>query len=267
MEYKPSLPQDNHNITHTPPSKEFVALLGGVLGLIFVTYIVLGFFVDFAVEHISPEVEHELFRQAPVFLLPPEESSADPRQKKLQQLIDDLKSCVGISVPITVHIKESEMANAMALPGGHIVVFSGLLDKLDSENGIAFVLGHELGHFTNRDHLRGLGRGIVLTVLAATVTGANSNLSQLLTPSIQLSQANYSQGREALADQTGMRALYCQYGHVGGATEFFEKMSESETTGYISHYFSTHPEMRARISILIQQAQENGWEFKNTVSL
>jgi len=267
MEYKPSLPQDNHNITHDHPLKEFILLLAGVLGLVFITYIVLGFFVDFAVEHISPELENELFSQAPVYLLSPSESSTDPRQQELQELTDDLKSCVGINVPITVHIQESEMANAVALPGGHIVVFSGLLDKLESENGIAFVMGHELGHFANRDHLRGMGRGIVLTVLAVTMTGGKSSLSQLLTPSIQLSQANYSQEREALADKIGMQVLHCRYGHVGGATEFFENMSESENAGFISHYFASHPEMRNRILALTQQALSNGWKLENTVPL
>ncbi len=64
--------------------------------------------------------------------------------------------------------------------GGHILLFQGLLDILKTENSLSFVIGHELGHFKNRDHLRGLGRGIVLTALSATFTGANSNLTSLL---------------------------------------------------------------------------------------
>ena len=45
--------------------------------------------------------------------------------------------------------------NAVALPGGNIVVFAGLLKEIKSENELAMILGHELGHFAHRDHLRG----------------------------------------------------------------------------------------------------------------
>lgn len=69
---------------------------------------------------------------------------------------------------------EEEEPNAMALPGGAILLTSGLLETVDSENGLAFVLAHELGHYAHRDHLRSLSRGLALGAVMALVTGSGS---------------------------------------------------------------------------------------------
>ena len=260
MKYDPVLPSHNDNINPEHPLKEFAILVMGLLSFLLAAYVVLGFFVDRAVATISPELERELFRHVPQAWAVGQSDKVDPRQQKTQQLVDALRSCLGISSPITVIVKESEAANAMALPGGTIVVLSGLFDKVESENGLAFVLGHELGHFTNRDHLRGLGRGLVLMVLAASVSGPDSSLTKMITPTVNLSQAHYSQERETEADSSGLLALHCYYGHVGGAVEFFESMAKEEENGIpLSHYFASHPAMVKRIAHLRREAAVNQW--------
>ena len=267
MRYQPSLPQDNNNISPTHPLKEFATLLAGMLGILILTYFILGFFIDTAVNHITPELERQLFSHTPFHTLSSTSKTTDPRQQKLQQLTNKLRKCIGINIPITVHIQKSNTINAMAVPGGHIIVFTGLLDTIKTENSLSFVLGHELGHFKNRDHLRGLGRGIVLMALATAMTGPNSSLTQLLTPITQLQQAQYSQHRETLADETGLAVLHCYYGHVGGATDFFESLLENQTVLPLSHFFPSHPEMQKRIATLHTQAKENNWSFLKTVPL
>lgn len=267
MRYQPSLPGKNNNITQTHPLKEFATLLGGMLVFLLLIYILLGFMVDTAVKRISPELETEIFSHIPFNLLTTDGDSPDPRQAKLQQLTDQLRACLNINRAITVHIKESDTINAVALPGGHIVVFTGLLDMMETENGLSFILAHELGHFKNRDHLRGLGRGLVLMAMATTFTGPNSSLTRLLTPTMQLGQAQYSQNREAHADETGLNGLQCHYGHVGGASHFFEIMAEKQDPDTFSHYFTSHPEMQTRIKALDTQAQNQHYLYKKTIPL
>lgn len=264
MRYQPSTPEDNNNITPTHPLKEFGTLLVGLLSFLFLVYLLLGFLVDHAVNHISPGLERALFSRTPLIWTTTAAPSPDPRQEKLQQLSDSLRQCAGISTPVSVHVQESDTVNALALPGGHIIVFSGLLDNLDSENGLSFVLAHELGHFQNRDHLRGLGRGLVLMTMAATITGPDSALTRLVTPTIQLTQAQYSQSRETQADQTGLDALHCYYGHVGGATDFFESMASKEDPATFSPYFGSHPEMQERVTALRRQAEEKNYPLKES---
>jgi Zn-dependent protease with chaperone function len=150
------------------------------------------------------------------------------------------------------------MVNAMAVPGGKMVVFSGLLESVSSTNGLMFILAHELGHFKNRDHLRLMGRGIVLSILAMLAFGGDSGFSDILASTINLRTAKYSQSRESQADHTALQALQCHFGHVGGATELFESLKAHEEgidVGF-AHYFSSHPELQERIDDLHRLSQE-----------
>jgi Zn-dependent protease with chaperone function len=147
-----------------------------------------------------------------------------------------------------------------------MVVFSGLLDSVSSTNGLMFVLAHELGHFKNRDHLRIMGRGIVLSILAKKSLGGDSGFSDILASTINLRTAKYSQTRESQADRTALQALQCHFGHVGGATELFESLKSREEglSFEMLHYFSSHPELQQRIDDLHKFARESGYSVQDT---
>jgi len=260
MKYLPSLPRKNDNVSHNHPLREFFLLLAGVVALVLAAYWSLGLFVDFAVERISPEREARLFSAAFSNGADKEDPPSD-REAALQEIVDNLAPCIDITFPVRVGVQESEAANAAAFPGGRIVVFSGLLDKVKSENGLAFVLAHELGHYKNRDHLRLMGRGIVLVSLTAMVTGGNADIARVVAPARDVGQARYSQSRESKADRSALEALNCHYGHIGGATEFFEAMSAGRGGVDIGalHYFSSHPELKERIDALNDLAGAMGF--------
>lgn len=268
MEYKPILPKNNNNVSHDQPVREFVLLLFGVTVFLTIGFWALGLCVNLAVSYISPEIEAKVF--SAVSISHPEfEDDRDPREVELQYMVDALQGCANVVYPLKVQLIDSDEVNAMALPGGRLFVLKGLLDKVSSENGLSFVLAHELAHFKNRDHLRGLGRGIVFTAAAALLTGSNSNFTKLLTPVSNLGQAQYSQERESLADQQALNTLDCYYGHVGGATEFFEAMipaHENKTT-ILGHYFSSHPEAVQRINNLHQQATMQHFAVKEVIAM
>ena len=268
MNYQPSLPEHNDNVSHQHPVREFFVLIAGVLAFVLMGYWALGFFVDIAVGYLSPEQEAQLFSKVNIDWDFGEESMPE-EQAKLQSLVDAFKPCLSLPYPITVSLVKSEVVNAMAVPGGKMVVFSGLLDSVSSTNGLMFVLAHELGHFKNRDHLRLMGRGIVLGILAMLAFGGDAGISDILASTINLRTAKYSQSRESQADHTALQALHCHFGHVGGATELFESL-KSQEEGFdfeMLHYFSSHPELQQRIDDLHQLAQELGYSAKDTKKL
>ena len=264
MRYRPSTPSTNHNISTTHPLKEFATLLGGVLLILFIGYLILGFLVDRAVSHLSVELETELFSHIPLAAFATDNDQADPRVIKLQQLTAALTQCLDMHRPIIVHLQTADTVNAVALPGGHIVVFTGLLDSIETENSLSFILAHELGHFKNRDHLKGLGRGLVLLTMASAITGPSSGFTKLLTPTIHLTQATYSQKLESKADETGLSALNCLYGHVGGATAFFETMASQQDGDGFTHYFESHPQMQDRVTALHELTINNQYPIQPT---
>ena len=257
MNYQPSLPEHNDNVSHQRPVREFFILITGVLAFVFIGYWALGLVVDVAVDHLSSEQEGQLFSEFDIDWGFGEESMPE-EQAKLQNLVNAFKPCLSLPYPITVSLVKSEMVNAMAVPGGKMVVFSGLLDALSSTNGLMFILAHELGHFKNRDHLRLMGRGIVLSILAMLAFGGDSGISDILASTINLRTAKYSQTRESQADKTALEALQCHFGHVGGATELFEtlKAQEKGIDLELLHYFDTHPELQQRIDDLHRLSEE-----------
>jgi len=245
-------------------------LLSGVTAFLLLAAWSLGLLVDWAAGFISPEMEAVIFSSmqvsgAAVFA----QQKDDPRRVELQRLVDELGRCNEVGYPLQVNMAQSKDANAFAFPGGRIIVLEGLLDTIRSENGLSFVLAHEMAHFKHRDHLRGMGRGLVFTALSALLTGAGSDITQLIAPALGIGQARYSQEREALADRLALETLNCFYGHVGGATEFFEAMQEeSGKQGRgIGGYFASHPEAVQRIDALRSLAAESGFTVRETFPL
>jgi Zn-dependent protease with chaperone function len=209
----------------------------------------LGLAVDLIVPHISLELEKKLAGVFTRQLAQTEET--DPTTRSLQDLVDRLQArCAQLPYKITVHVQSSPAVNAAALPGGHMVVFSGLLAEMRSENELAFVLGHELGHYAHRDHLRGLGRVLVLLAGSTVLLGADNAVSDMIGQGMVLTELSFSRKQETWADEFALETLFCHYGHVAGATAFFEKIPQDQDPGRFGHYFASHPENKRRIQHL-----------------
>ena len=127
-----------------------------------------------------------------------------------------------------VALVENEAANAMALPGGVIIVSTGLLKEIDSEEEIAFVLAHELGHFAHRDHLKGIGRGLLLYSLLLFFTGSDSSLTSFVGNSLVGVQMKFSQYQENMADNYALDLMHRRFGRVNGGLEFMGRLPQKK---------------------------------------
>jgi Zn-dependent protease with chaperone function len=231
----------------------------------------LGLFVDLAVDYISPDMELTIYDSVGMNRWDKEvdSASASDLEPAAQVLLNGLAQCIDVGYPVTLQSSDSEEINAFAYPGGTIVVLSGTFEKLESLNGLAYVLAHELAHFKHRDHLRAMGRGVVLVALSTFLGGANSNLAGILTPFGSLESAQFSQARERAADATALEVLNCHYGHVGGATELFEAIAgPADNLGFpLTHYFSSHPEALLRIDAINVLIRSQGYRVGQTITL
>ena len=248
MEYSGKLPTSNVNVSKRSPLQELGVLLGGLLGLCFIFYLCLGWAVDYSIQNISPEEENDLY--ALMKFSAGEEGEASAETLAVQSLLQALQKCAPLPYQVSIDVDESKQVNAAAFPGGHILIFSGLLDRMGSENELVFVLGHELGHFKHRDHLRSLGRGLVLWVMSLFLLGPDNDVGNFLFSALGVAERTHSRQQESAADEYALEVLNCHYGHVGGSTRFFEKLRDTNQTPEILKYYSTHPSDQKRIDNL-----------------
>lgn len=265
MKYIAKKAEDGINVSDTHPLVEAGTLVVG-LSLIFLAIVlVIVFLVEIALYFVPVEKEVALFED----WLPEDLVTVAPNDERLdrtQLLVDRLASHWGDSpYSFRVEIDDSSVANAMALPGGLIIVTTGLLDEVESENELAFVLGHELGHFRNRDHLRALGRGVVLSLVVAVTTGRD--VSNIGVNIADLALRGFSRRQEADADAFGLELVYTHYGHVNEAWRLFERWDDGDD-GLLDvvSYLSTHPQPDDRIENLEQLAADRGWPTAGSIT-
>ena len=257
MKYTPKELKTNVNISRTSHLKEFFILSGGVLGFLFLAYLILGFCVDLVAPWIPVKTEQALGKPFEKMYAKAEENQ---ESKKLAKLLQDFVELMPEKrMPMRVHLVKNNTVNAMAIPGGNIVVFSGLMKEVGSENEIAFVLAHELGHFAHRDHLRGLGRGLVLYSLLTLLIGSDNSISGLFGQSLTGVQMKFSQNQETRADMYALDLMNRRYGHVIGAMEFMEKIAAKEERGRLAYYFATHPHPESRIEKMETEIRKQGY--------
>jgi Zn-dependent protease with chaperone function len=260
MKYTPRLPKSNVNVTPTSMLREFFVLALSLFGIVIVIYILLGFAVDLIVPRISTDLETKM---SELFIRSVDAEDIDSAWGGYaQSLVENLqKRCTKLPYLFKVHVRNASSINALALPGGHIIVFTGLLDKMTSENELAFVFAHEMGHYANRDHLRGVGRAFVFITISTLLFGTDSNISKMLAHALNITELSFSRNQETRADEFALELLNCAYGNVAGATDFFEKIPKEQDPGKFGHYFASHPENLKRINQLNKIIKERGFKL------
>ena len=264
MEFRPRLPpEEGINVSRTHPLREALVLGGGLLATAALLVVLAAAMVDLLVPHIPAPWEARLFGALrPSF----EESSGaevDRQRAALQSLLERLAAhWPDQPYRFQIWILNDPEPNALAFPGGLVGVTSGLLEQVESENELAFVLGHELGHFRHRHHLRNLGRGLVLSlVLSAALGNGGLSAAELLELAPMLTDRGFARDQEREADRFGLKLVYHEYGHVAAAGDFFKRLTKpgSRLGRQLAGYFSTHPMNSERIEALQDIAVELGW--------
>ena len=256
MKFTPKSLPGNVNVSTTHPIKELFWLAGSLFLLVGILFFMLGLLTDWAVTKTSPDIENWLGEQAM------REFSAEP-DERLQPRLDAILAPVPSASPLhdytfTVSRSEEEQVNALALPGGNIIIYAGLLKQVESENELAMILAHELGHFAHRDHLRGLGRGLGLAVTAALLFGYDNPAGDFISNTFFTYQIKYSQTQEERADIFGLDLLVQRFGHAGGATDFVARAAQA-FDGWSGHLLASHPHPGARIDRLKVRISDQGY--------
>jgi len=166
---------------------------------------------------------------------------AAPGRAALNRLARRLTGRARLPYPVTVLVLDIGMVNALATPGGNIVVFRGLLKQAQSPEEVAGVLAHELGHVVARhpaqSAARSLGVSLVFDMLLGGFGGgAAGSFGQAM-----LSSA-YSRDAEREADAIGTDLLRKARISTTGFVAFFERLAkQSGSMEQALAFLSSHP--------------------------
>jgi predicted Zn-dependent protease len=220
--------------------------------------------VALIVPHIPVSWEEQLGEAVVKNLAPSERRCTDStRTPVIEHLLVILTAPLSQSpYPFRVVVVNDPMVNALAAPGGYIVLFRGLLERTQSAEELAGVLAHELQHILQRHAtqtlLRHAATGLLLAVLSGDPTGT---VVYGLEGARTLAMLHYSRQNEEEADAKGLQMLRTAGVDPQGMISFFETLKRYDATmPGILQYLSTHPNAEDRIKklkLLVENQQRN----------
>jgi predicted Zn-dependent protease len=149
------------------------------------------------------------------------------------------------------NVQKTKELNAYCMPGGRIMVYSGLIETLDlSDAELATVMAHEVAHAL-REHTRErVSRAYAQQLLlsgAAAVTGVSEGTANIANMVAEVTfQLPFSRDQESEADQIGLELMARAGYDPRAALTLWNKMAAAERSGQ-PKFLSTHPAPQDRI--------------------
>ena len=223
------------------------ALIGGLL---------LGYFfvLPFTAEQVAsviPRSSEVMLGNAVYAALQEEDDSSG--SELLNAFFDSLHIVTPYSIRIT--LVDDKTVNAFALPGGQIVVYSGLLKKMKSYPELAALLSHEFVHVENRHATRSICRSLGSQFFVGLLFGNMGSLVSVAAGHAnEIRSLSYSRELEKEADMSGLQLLLDRRIDARGFADLFGHLKEEESGLVIPEIISSHPDTNVRAAYIKKAA-------------
>jgi Zn-dependent protease with chaperone function len=166
----------------------------------------------------------------------------------LVKLIGKLETAARLPIPLDVKVIRRSEGNAVALPGGHIYVFEGLIEKSEAADELAGIIAHEIGHVAHRDGTRSILQAAGLSFLFGMLLGDFVGGSAVVIGARAVLQSSYSREVEAAADRYGADLI----GRLGADPRalgaVLTRISGANHPGV--EILRDHPDTKARVAVI-----------------
>lgn len=161
-------------------------------------------------------------------------------------------------------LSDDQTINAFALPGGQIFITNGLLKRLETEEQLAGVLGHEIGHVIGRHSAEHISKAKLTqdltgaAVIATYDPGDPSSRSSAAVAALIGNLVNMKFGRddELEADRMGVKYMASSHYDPKAMIEVMKILSEAGGSRQQVEFFSTHPNPENRIEQIERAIEE-----------
>lgn len=156
-----------------------------------------------------------------------------------------------------VRVVDAPVVNAFALPGGFIVVYTGLIRAAETPEQLAGVLAHEMAHVTLRHGMRRIAQSLGVVAMIQLVFGDVSGVAAVVVELLREGAlSSYSRDQEREADRLGVRTLIEHGIDPQALADFFALLRRREPSlpSAVS-WLGSHPELGERIEVIEREAR------------
>ncbi len=159
-------------------------------------------------------------------------------------------------------VLNTPVINAFALPGGYVYITRGIMARLNAEDDLASVLGHEITHVAARHSAAAISKAYAAqtTMILASilVPGAINNFGDLTNIALNLAFLGYSRSNEAQADEYGITYMIKAGYNPQGAVDTFLmfKSLEEKEPGRMERFLLSHPPTAQRLAYARSRLEE-----------
>jgi predicted Zn-dependent protease len=165
-----------------------------------------------------------------------------------ERLMSQLEGAAALPFPVAAAAIRRPEANAIALPGGHIYVFRGLIDKAETPDELAGVIAHEIGHVAHRDGTRSVLQGAGLSVLFGMLLGDFVGGGAVVVAATTILKTSYSRDVEASADAHAVRLITAIGGDARALARILLRIAGTTHPG--PKILADHPDTNDRVAAI-----------------
>ncbi len=176
---------------------------------------------------------------------------------------------------IDLYFVNDPTINAFALPGGKVIIQSGLINNAKSWEEVMGVLSHEISHVTRRHHVRGILNNIgVYAILSAAIGDVSAIAGTFASMGGELAVLSNSRDFENEADEKGFEYMKNAHYNPQGMITFFETIEKEhqkskkvidsvvgKTDDVDLSFLSTHPDTKERIAHLKEKIKSENVKY------
>jgi beta-barrel assembly-enhancing protease len=183
-------------------------------------------------------------------------SQQDPRLSAVaNEFFSELKITTPYNIRITV--VKGDVVNAFALPGGHIVVYTALLDEIESYPELAALFAHEFTHVNNRHATKSIFRQLGSRIFINLLLGRFGSVSStIVNQADRLKSLNYSRKLEKEADLEGLALLKNRNIDPAGFSQLFAHLRAAGPPESMPELIASHPDIESRLQY-VKEASAN----------
>lgn len=161
-------------------------------------------------------------------------------------------------------LRDPETVNAFALPGGQVFITMGLFKRLQTEDQLAGIIGHEIGHVVGRHSAERIAKQhLTQGIITGVMAGSDAGGAQMAAMVANVVNMKYGREDELESDQLGVKYMidagYNPYEFI----EVMHILDEASGGQRVPEFQSTHPSGPHRIEEIKEAIKANGYVASN----